>query len=97
MGFLTAPNSKGRRVWSKGDLIAQRKPTGSAPPLPAPITGTPPSLAPLRDGDTLDSAATWGTYSGTGTVTAQRQARLNGGSWNLGNSVLVTSARRRAK
>jgi hypothetical protein len=61
------------------------------PPGPPPITGTPPSLGPLRSGDTLDSATTWGTYSGTGTVTTQRQARVNGGTWNpyVGTTVVV--------
>jgi hypothetical protein len=37
---LTAPNAKGRRVWAKGDLIAQRKTLVAAPviaPPPAPV------------------------------------------------------------
>jgi hypothetical protein len=53
MGFLTAPNSKGRRVWSKGDLIAQRKTLGTAPvvsppPPPVPEPCPVPVLAPAK-------------------------------------------------
>jgi hypothetical protein len=64
---------------------------GGGPPAPPPITGTPPVLGPLSNGDTLNSATTWGTYSGTGTVTTQRQARLNGGTWDpyVGTTVVL--------
>lgn len=48
---------------------------------PNPITGSGPVLAALTDGDMLSSAVTWGSYSGTGTVTTTQQMRVDAGSW----------------
>ena len=56
------------------------------------ITGTGPVLAALLNGVTLSTAVTWGSYSGTGTVTTTKQMKLNAGSWvaYVGGTVVNT-------
>ncbi len=56
------------------------------------ITGTAPVLASLVNGNTLSSKVTWGSYSGTGTITTTKQMKLNAGSWvaYVGGTVVNT-------
>jgi len=56
------------------------------------ITGTAPVLASLVNGESLSTKVTWGSYSGTGTITTTKQMKLNAGSWvaYVGGTVVNT-------